>query len=470
MFRVLGFAGVSLVAVCASLSVSAETLEEALAYSYQNNPTLLAQRAYVRAVDENVAQALSGWRPTIAAVGNFTPSSTKTSGSSKNPVYNSMYGDNEAKTTSYGVGLNVSQPIFSGFKTVSQTKAAENQVKAERANLRLVEENVLTAAATAYADVLKSQAILELKVNNEKLLKRELDRAYQRFEVGEITNTDVAQTEASYSGAVADRIMAEGDLQVAKANYLKAVGKNPENLSEPLAVKDLLPLSLDNAIELAASYNPAVIAAEYSARSAWYNVNNATGDLLPDLGITASVRKDWNNPLQNYDTETYKASANLTVPLYEAGAAYSKVRQAKHTANQYRILKEKAVQEAVNSVTSAWESLNASKASIASIKMQIDASERALTGVKNEELAGERTVLDVLNAEQALLNNRVSLVEAKRNELVASFYVMSAVGRMTASNLELDTKVYDPMQNYDDVSGKWFGTGINEDDLGNAGK
>ena len=442
------------------IAANAETLEEALAYAYQNNSTLLAQRAYLRAVDENVSQALSGFRPQIALVGNVTPAQTKTKGDSNNSFANSMYGDSKASQVGYGAGISLSQPIFSGFKTVSQTKAAENQVKAERANLRQVEQNVLTEAAMAYVDVLRDEAILELKANNEKVLQKELERANQRFKVGEITRTDVAQTQSRYSGAIADRIAAEGALQISKANYRNVIGKNPEKLTQPTIMTDLLPASLDKTLELAASYNPSVIAAEYNARTSWYNINQATGDLLPEVSLEATARKDWNSPLKEYNTETYQATANLTIPLYEGGAVYSKVRQAKQTANQYRILKQKSLNDAVNIATQAWENLASSRASIKSIETQIEASTLALEGVKREAMAGERTVLDVLNAEQELLDNKVTLVSAKRDEIVSSFNLMAAVGRMTAANLDLKVDIYNPVDNYEKVKDKWFGTSI----------
>lgn len=444
-------------------AAKAETLQEALAYAYQNNPSLQAERAAVRATDENVAQALSGFRPTIAAVGSYTPSRAKTKGNTGNLVYDEMYGDTRTSRVDYGLGLNISQPVFSGFKTVSQTKAAENQVKAAQAGLRLTEENILTQTAAAFADVLQYQSILELKKNNEKVLKQQLEQTRNRFKVGDVTRTDVAQAESRYAASLADRITAEGDLKVANAAYANIVGKYPENLDAPEIPNDFLPNSLDGAVELASRYNPSVIAAEYSARSAWYDVNTQKGDLLPDVSVSASAAKDWNNPLQHYDTTAYQASAKVTIPLYEAGYAYSKVRQAKHTANRYRILKEKAIRDAVNNATSAWESLSAARASISSIRTQIDASARALTGVRREALAGERTVLDVLNAENELLSGQVSLVAAKRNELVASFYLMAAIGRMTASSLGLDVEIYNPEDNYDAVRGQWIGTNVNYD-------
>ncbi|MBR7159043.1 MAG: TolC family outer membrane protein [Alphaproteobacteria bacterium] len=441
-------------------AASAETLEDALAYAYQNNSTLLAQRAYLRAVDENVSQAMAGFRPQVALVGNVTPSKTKTKGSSDSSFANMMYGDSDSSKVGYGAGVNLSQPIFSGFKTVSQTKAAENQVEAERANLRQVEQNVLTEAAMAYVDVLRDKAILDLRENNEKVLKKELERAEQRFKVGEITRTDVAQTQSRYSGAVAARIAAEGTLQISRANYRNVVGKSPEDLSEPKVLDDMLPISLENTLELAEAYNPSVIAAEYNARASWYNVNQAEGSLLPEVSLEASARKDWNSPMKEYDTETYQASANLTIPLYQGGAVYSKVRQAKQTANQFRILKEKSRNDAVNIATQAWESLVSSRASIKSIETQIEASVLALEGVKREAEAGERTVLDVLNAEQELLDNRVSLVSAQRDEIVSSFNLMAAVGRMTASNLALNVDIYNPSDNYEEVKNKWIGTSI----------
>ena len=446
-----------------SHDVCAETLDEALAFAYQSNPTILAQRASLRATDESVAQALSGWRPSISLVGNVTPTKSKTKGSSGNVIYNETYGDVDNGAVDYGAGIQISQPLFSGFKTVSQTKSAENQVKAAAANLILTEETVLTDAVTAYADVLQYQSILDLKISNENVLKKELEQTKNRFKVGEVTRTDVAQAESRYSAAIADRVKSSGDLQVAKSSYANIIGRMPEGLSEPKISENLLPTSLETAKELASRYNPAVISAEYSARSAWYDINTQRGDLLPDLTLSASARKDWNSPLQHYDTEQYQASANLTIPLYEAGYAYSKVRQAKHIANQYRILKEKAVKEAIDQATSAWESYQAAQASISSINSQIEASARALTGVRREALAGERTVLDVLNAENELLSARVSLVTAKRNRLVSSYALLASIGRMTAKSLSLDVSLYNPQDNYEEVRGKWVGTGINND-------
>jgi len=441
----------------------AQTLAEALSVAYQNNPTILAQRASLRAADENVAQALSGWRPTIAVVGNITPTKSKTKGSSNNPVLNATYGDTESSAVDYGAGIQISQSIFSGFKTTSQTKAAENQVKAAAAELIATEESVLSAAVTAYADVLQYQSILDLKISNENILKKELEQTNNRFKVGEVTATDVAQANSRYAAAVADRVKSLGDLQVAKANYINIIGEEPDNLTEPEVMKELMPASLDSAKELAAQYNPSVIAAEYSARSAWHNINTQKSGLLPDLSVSASARKDWNAPVQHYDTNQYQASANLTIPLYESGLAYSKVRQAKHTANQYRILKEKAIKAAVDSATSAWESYTAAQASISSIDSQIEAATRALKGVRREALAGERTVLDVLNAENELLSAKVNLIAAKRNRLVSSYALLAAIGRMTAKSLALDVPLYNPQQNYDDVKYKWIGTGINND-------
>lgn len=444
-------------------AVQSQTLEEALSFAYQNNPTILAQRASLRATDENVAQALSGWRPTIAAVGNITPTKSKTKGSSGNPAYNATYGDTESSAVDYGVGIQISQSVFSGFRTISQTKAAENQVKAAAANLVATEEKVLSDAVTAYADVLQYQSILDLKISNENILKKELEQTNNRFKVGEVTATDVAQANSRYAAAIADRVKSSGDLQVAKAAYLNIIGEVPENLTEPDVAKELLPVSLDSAKELAAQYNPAVIAAEYNARSAWHNINTQKSDLLPDLTVSASARKDWNAPLQHYDTNQYQASANLTIPLYEAGVGYSKVRQAKHTANQYRILKEEAIKAAIDSATSAWESYTTAQASIASIDSQIEAAARALKGVRREALAGERTVLDVLNAENELLSAKVNLITAKRNRLVSSYTLLAAIGRMTAKSLALNVPVYNPNENYEDVKYKWIGTGINND-------
>ncbi len=453
-FKIVLLSCSMLVMACAA---HAESLFEALAYTYETNPTLEANRAYLRSVDERVGQAKAGWRPNLSAVGNATYTDQRF----KNyPGTDDFDYDNDA----YDAGLSLTQPIFSGFKTVSGVNYAETIVKQERENLKSTEQAVLLNSAVAYVDVITQRAVLELQKNQEQVLARHLKSYQKRFEVGDLTKTDVAQSEARLEGAKTNRIVAEGDLETANAAYVSMVGRKPPEKTRVNDLDKFLPKTLSECLDIMRTTNPSLKAAEFADEASQYNITLQRGDLLPELNVNAGAGYQWGQPLpqldDKYDGHYWQIGANLTVPLYQGGGEYAKVREAKQLANQARINLEQVKRDLVKSTTQAWEQYRSTKSSIESIEAQIKASKMALDGVIREADVGSRTVLDVLDAEQEYLNNRVQLVQAERNMTVAALNLLSAMGHMTAGSLKLNVAQYNPEDYYENVSTKLIGTGI----------
>lgn len=427
----------------------AETLEEVLATAYATNPTLEARRARLRATDEGVPQALSNWRPTVQLTGQtgrgrFESTQAARRETTRNP-------------TSYSAAI--TQPLWRGGRTVAATQQAEATVMAERSGLHSTEQTVLLNAATAYLNVTRDEAVVQLSINNEQVLRRQLDAAEERFRVGEITRTDVSQAEARLARATADRVQAEGVLQTSRANYVNIVGRPPEAL-EPPREQVVVPSGLDEAMAMTLAHNPTVLSAEWTARAAKDGVDLVAGELLPTVSLNGDYSRGLSTTSQGSESEALEASLQVSVPLYEAGASYSRLRAQKHTYGQRRIEVDQARRDALEASTRGWEDLLSARARIASFEQQIRASEMALAGVEEEAKVGARTVLDVLDAEQELFDGRVSLVRAQRDEMVAAFQLKTALGQMTASELNLQVEEYDPVGHYQSVRGKWIGTGI----------
>jgi outer membrane protein len=451
--------GVALAALLTAFSTGmalAEPLNQALAMAYASNPQLLEQRAYLRSVDQGVAQALAGWRPTLTV--NADGSSVKRSDYDAQGVRQRDLWRQERS-----VGVTLTQPVFSGFRTVNSVDQAKHQVDAEREHLRSVEQSVLLAAVTAYLDVWRDLAVLELNINNEQVLQRQLEASRDRFAVGEITRTDVAQSEARLSRAKADRVTAEGNLQVSRATYQKVIGKSPEDISRVPPV-DALPPDLPTLLREAVGGNPDFKTADYTVQAKDDAVGVVRGELLPSVNLSASAGRFNDQTYSDDQMNVYSVGATMTMPLYEAGGTYARLRAAKDQLAQSRKALERVQRQVVETATSSWESLTSARAQIVAYREEVRASEIALDGVRREAEVGSRTVLDVLDAEQELLDARVSLVKAERNQALASYQVVSAVGRLTAADMGLDAPLYDPKAHYDDAAGAWFGTGVYSDD------
>jgi len=432
-----------------------QSLEDALIMAYHSNPTFLAERAQVRAVDEQVPQALSNWRPTVSFSGEFQKSLYKTDSKLTGTAISV---EDTQNLTPQTYTLTVTQPLFRGFRTIAETDRARARVLAERARLVDTEQTTFNNVISAFMDVVQNQAVLELNVSNEQVLVRQLEATRDRFEVGEVTRTDVSQAEARLARAVAEKEKAEGDLQTSRATYRRIVGETPGNLIAPTP-PTALPESLDAATSLAGDRNPSVIAALWDERSAKEDINLVEGELLPTLDLQGEYSKATDVALRAYDTDTKSVALLLTVPLYQSGSVYSRVREAKQTASRSILLTEQAKRTAIESATRAWEDLQTARSQVSAFQKEAESNKIALEGTEQEATAGLRTVLDILDAEQELLNSRVNLVKSHRNEIVAAYQVIAAIGRLTAQEMALPVAYYDPRVHYDDVRDKVIGLG-----------
>lgn len=437
-----------------ALAVNAEaaTIFEAMGSAYTNNPTLQAQRAYVRAIDENVAIAKSGYRPTLAVVGSYSDSHVH------NDVVEVQDGYDES------VAAVVNQPIFNGFATRNSVKAAGASVKAEQSNLYNVEQQVLLSASTAYLNVLRDESIVKLQKNNEKLLKKRMEETKERFNVGEVTRTDVSQSEARYSQARSDRIAAEGNLAASKAVYVQVIGHEPEGLEEPVGIADMFPKSIEDAINYARSNNYALKAAKDTLNAQSYTVAANTGALLPQIDFEATAARGQTQSYATKDPETnsFKWGVNMTVPLYDAGENRAKIRQSKYKKWQAQEAVMEAERNMVSSVSSNWEYMVSNQAKIASVKDQIRAYAIALDGVQQEEALGNRTVLDVLDAYQSLLNSNVEEVQARRDYYVSGMQLLLSMGRLTAKDLNLSVDLYNAEKHSEKTAGRWLSLSVDK--------
>lgn len=433
----------------AASSASADTLQDALAKAYQTSPRLQAEQARVRAVDEQVALALSNWRPNVTGTLDY--------GRSQRTRVDAVNGGDVQ--TPRSAALEVAQPVFRGFRTVSSVRAAKNQVSAAVAGLQNAEQQLLLETATAYMNVYRDQAVLDLNRNNEDVLRRQLEAAQDRLRVGEVTRTDVSQAESRLARATADRIQAEGNLEASKANYTRLVGDVPQNIAKPDVKLESLK-SLDETVQLAEGKNPLVTSALYTSKQADNLVTNAEGALLPQVDVVGRADRGWEQSFVGpRKTDDLSVVARMTIPLYTGGADYARTREAKQTASQRLLELEESKRRARESAVQAWQQLATARAAIVARRAQVTAAELALEGAKQEAAVGTRTTLDVLDAEQEFLDARVNLVSAERDETVAIFNTRAAVGQMTAQALALPVPVYDPDKYYEDNKDKLIGLG-----------
>jgi outer membrane protein len=450
--RFLLFAAVMTAAVLIAVpTTSAETLNEALASAYSGNPTLRAQRANQRSTDELVPQALSGWRPTVTAQA-FSGVERVNNNGVQGLFFNKTLVPGQLEIT-------LSQPVFSGFGPHYSLKSGEANVEAGRQNLLAVEQDILFQATQAFMNVIRDRQILTLRQRNVVVLQEQLKAAQERFNVGEVTRTDVAQAQARLALSHSQVAAAQATLAASVASFVEIVGHSPGSLKYPKLAK--LPPNLDGAVATAERINPQVLAAAFVAEAAQNDVGVARAGLLPSVSLQASALAESPDLQHSANEETYSILGVVTIPLYEAGRVYSAVRQAKQIASQRRI-EIIEVQRAVrDTVVTAWNALDSARQVIVAAKSQVSADELALEGVKQEYLVGSRTTLDVLDAEAELLLARETLVVAERDQVVAAYQLIASTGRLTADDLGLSVKIYDPVENYRKVRNKWFGTHAN---------
>src|SRR6478735_1889317 len=449
-----------LLAFVGPLPALADTIEAALVRAYQNNPQLNAQRAQVRFTDENVPQALSGYRPKVAVTASagyqYTDTLSTQGGDARTLVRTGIHGANPPRS----VGATVTQTLFNGQQTANKTRAAESQVSGSREALRVLEQTLLLAAATIYMDYLRDAAIVEVQNSNVRVLEQTLKQTRDRFNVGEVTRTDVAQSEAQLAAGKTQLLTAEANLNTTRSNFRRIIGNEPENLAPGSPVDRFLPATLPASVELGLTQNPNVTASMFGIDVSYLQVKVAEGALLPTVTFQAAVQQSYESTQTLYRSFGASATAQLSVPIYQGGSEYSLIRQSKETLAQQRLVLEQTRDQTRANVVTAWGQLVAGKAQVASAQAQVQASEIALNGVREEAKAGQRTTLDVLNAQQALVNARVALVTAQHDRVVASYAVLNAVGRLSPTVLNLATTVYDPSVHYHQTRDSWYGVRI----------
>ena len=427
-------------------SAQAQTFTEALSLAYQNNPELAAAQAKLRAVDTELSAAQSGWRPTAQASGETGFGDTH---------YKGTPDDSNNPSTVTG---QISQPVFRGGRTLAATREAKSDIKADRARLHETEQTVLLNAASAYLKVLCDQQIVSLNHDNVAALDEQLTASQHRYKEGELTLTDVRQSELRLAGARADVLKAEATLEGDRATFVRLVGDYPANLAAP----DLhlaLPGSRDDFIKQAESGNTGVIAARYAEKAAMAGIDASRGSLLPEASINGDVSHGWNqnNGISDTDVDQRKVVLAITIPLYDGGTNYAKMAAARETTTQRKFEYDNALRIAHEQAITVWANYQAAEAALKELALQVEAAQAAIKGVREESKVGTRTVLDVLDAEQELRNARINQVQAERDSKIASFQILEVAGGLTPQALALPGDNYDPQVHYDAVDRSWFG-------------
>jgi len=426
----------------ATSPTNAETLAEALARAYATNPTLEGERTSLRSQDEAVAKARAGLRPSLSLGASL---SRKNSASTKS-----------VSTTPTSLTLSLSQTLYRGGRIANGIDLAEVQLLSARARLVTTEQQVLSSVVDAYVNLLRDQAILQLNRYSEQVLKSALKAARDRFQLGAATRTDIAQAESRVSAAAASRVQSEGKWQSSIATYWRILGQGPASIEAPDPLEGL-PETLEATIAIALDESPSLIISELAAVAADRGIDVANGALLPTVSLSASSKRSAD--LVRWGTTTISNSIGLSVsmPLYQGGAEYASIRSAKQSRSEALIDTDTARRQVEAQVTQAWHQLATARAAIYSRSDQVRASEVALDGVRQEEAVGARTLLDVLNAQKDLQDARVLLVTSRRDEIIASYALLSAMGRLTAESLGLPIPLYDPTEHYLEVRNAWIG-------------
>jgi len=446
--------GICLAAACFAFAATAahgESLPEALTKAYQTNPALNAERARQRATDENVPQALSGYRPQILA--------TLSAGFQ---AVRNLQPDNTiqlANLKPWTIGVTVSQTLFNGFKTANSVRVAELQVQSGREALRNVGQGVLLDAVTVYTNVLANQSLVDAQRANVAFLQETLGITQKRLNAGDVTPTDTAQAEARLSRGRADLNAAEVNLAVSQATYAQVIGNAPTLLRPAETVDRLLPRSRDDATGLAFREHPAVMAASFDFDVASTSIRVAESSLMPTITLQGSVsRSRQSDPtLGSAGTDQASVTGQLTQPIYDGGMAASQTRQAKEVAAQSRLVLDQVRNQSRTAAVGAWVANEGAKVAVAASEAEVRAATVALQGVQREAAGGQRTTVDVLNAQQDLILAKARLIGALRDRVIASYTLLSAIGRLDVKNLGLNTPDYLPEVHYHQVRDAWHG-------------
>jgi outer membrane protein len=462
--------------VCAAVAgglagpASAETLADAIALAYQNNPTLQAQRAAQRALDESYVQARSGWRPTLSLSASAGYSETRIpaaaggSGIDRNGdgipdvVRGQIF-----ETNSSRIGVSFTQPIWTGGRVAAAVNAANADVLAGRENLRRIEAQVLVSVIQAYSDTRRDQEALRIRQENVNVLTRQLQESNARFDVGEVTRTDVAQSQARLSQAQALLQSAVAQLAITRATYATLVGQNPGELAPEPSLAFLLPTDPDEAYKIAEQFNPQLRAQQFTEEASRARVAGARADRMPNVGASATYGFSGpaipDRPADVFQRDLYSrgisGTVQVTVPLFSGGLTSSRIRQAVERNNADRITVEGVRRNVLQGVTTFWSQLIAARANISSSEEQVRAARIAAEGTRQEQQVGLRTTIDVLNAEQELRQAELNQVSSRRDEYVAAANVLATMGRLEGRNLVPSAPQYDAAKNFRKLRITW---------------
>jgi len=441
--RSRALASVAVIAIIGGMGAPAwaETLQEAIALAYRTNPSLLAQRANQRALDESIVQARAGLRPTldVTVSGDYSRD------------YSDTALDPDSDGASASIGL--SQTLWSGGRIGHGITAAEAEILAGRENLRGIEQSVLASVIQAYADVIRDMEVLRIRQANLAVLQRQLEESSARFEVGEITRTDVAQSEARLAQSEAELANAQAQLSTSRAVYAAVVGQAPGDLA-PMPALPGVPADFDSALDVALADNPDIRAAAYTLAAAEANVAAARAEYMPSVRASASYggsNRDFDRFGDIADNTRLTAGATLSIPLFTGGLNASRVAAALERANAAQINVEGERRNALQAVSSAYAQSISARASLQAGEEAVRAASVAAEGVRQEAQVGLRTTLDVLNQELELRNAEVTLASARRNEYVAQANLLAAMGRLEGPDLDPTLERYDPAANYQRV-------------------
>lgn len=419
---------------------NSETIMGAMSRAYDNNPDLAAARAGLRATDEGVAIAKSGYRPTIS--GSVVGAVTDINGNTSNSVTGT---------------ISITQQLFDGFATKNNVGVAKSAVFAGRENLTSTEIDILQSAAQAYANLARDNQLVSIRRQNIKFLQEQLNAAQSRLRVGEGTRTDVSQAQAQLASAKASLTAAIAQAKSSSAVYVQIVGATPRKISQPKTIARLLPKTLDSAVARGLSAHPSVEAAQYNADAAEFQIKANKAALLPGVSVEGSVSQN------DSDVRTSTLTGTLSVPIYSGGANHAQVRRAKQTLEQRKAQVQSTRRSVEQSIVASWVNYESANATLAANRAELNAAQLALSGVIEERRVGQRTTLDVLNAQQSVLSARESIVQSQRNAVVSSYSTLAAMGLLTVDYLKLKVSRYDPDRHYQAVKDKWFGLRVVED-------
>jgi outer membrane protein len=450
---------VAIVAALAAFSseLCAETMESALARAYRENPQLNAQRAFVRATDENVPQALSGYRPRVAvtaSAGKEIATITQQTPLPNNRFFNTTTSQ-DLVPTAYGV--TASQILFNGLQTANRTRTAESQVMGAREGLRVIEQTVLLNAASSYMDVLRANGNVEIQRSNVTALRQVMEQTNKRFSRGDVTQTDVSQTQTQLAAGELSLLQAEYAVAAARANYEAIIGIPPRNLAPATPVDRFSPRTLAAALQVGAAQNPNVTATMYGIDVAFLQVKVNEGSLFPSLVVQGTVQQAYQQAVLVPNQFVASVIGQLTIPIYQGGGEYSLIRQSKETLAQQRLNLDLIRLQTRANISQAWAQLEATKGEVKKAQAEVTAAEAAVNGILKEILVGERTTLDLLITQQNLVNARSALILAQHDRIVSSYALLAAVGGLSPAVLGLPTEVYDPQVHYRQVRDAWVG-------------